>query len=321
MTAPFSHLPALSAPGRSVAYLRVVVTARCTLACTYCHAEGDLAVDDAAGGLPRAQLVPLLAAGLANGVRKLKFLGGEPLLRKDLPDVIRDLRALSPDLDISLITAGAVDVARLDACFAAGLSRANLSIHGWSPEAFAERTHRPHAFGLRARVLERLLAEGRFLKLNYVWRGPRDDADLAGLLAWAAGRPVVVGLLDELSLGLGAAPLRDALARLRGPWADARPEPDPASLPTERLSWDDGLVVEVKDHRLGDIAPWKACAACPKRARCGEGIHAVRLSHTGVLRPCMDRTDLGVDLRAALSTGGAAAASEAWRAYLAAASR
>ena len=86
--------------------------------------------------------------------------------------------------------------------------------------------------------------------------------------------------------------------------ADSRPEPDPASLPTERLSWGDGLVVEVKDHRLGDVAPWKACTGCPKRARCGEGIHAVRLSHTGVLRPCMDRPDLGVDLRAASTSGG-----------------
>ncbi|MFN7146350.1 MAG: radical SAM protein, partial [Myxococcota bacterium] len=295
--------------------------ARCTLACPYCHAEGDLAVDDAAGGLPRDVLVPLLAAGLANGVRKLKFLGGEPLMRRDLPDVIRDVRALAPDLDVSLITAGAVDVARLDACLAAGLSRANLSIHGWTPAAFAERTRRPLAYGLRARVLERLLAEGRFLKLNYVWRGPHDDTDLAGLLAWAAGKPVVVGLLDELSLGLGAAPLRDALVRLRGPWADARPEPDPASLPTERLSWADGLVVEVKDHRLGDVAPWTACAACPKRAACGEGIHALRLTHTGTLRPCMDRTDLGVDLRAALASGGTAAAAEAWRGFVTEASR
>lgn len=312
VTAPHPTLLAT----RTVPYLRVVVTPRCALACTYCHAEGDVATGPSAGGLPVDELVPLLRVGVENGVRKLKFLGGEPLLRPDLPEVIRRVRAFAPDLDVSLITAGAVDVARLEACFDAGLSRANLSIHGWGREAFGSRTGRPHAFDLRAQVLDRLLARGGFVKVNYVWRSGADDADLAGLLAWAADHSVVVGLLDELLLGLGMAPLLDALVRLRGPWATARTEPDPASLPTLRLRWADGLEVEVKDHRLGEVAPWRPCASCPKRARCGEGIHALRLSHTGVLRPCMDRPDLGVDLRAALNAGGERAASAAWTGWL-----
>lgn len=310
-----------AAPPRSVPYLRVVVTARCSLACAYCHAEGDRATDGAAGGLPLDELVPMLRAGVANGVRKLKFLGGEPLLRRDLPAIIAGVRADAPHLDLSLITGGAVDPDRLDACFDAGLDRANLTIHGWSPEAFAARTHRPQGWASRARNLERLLDRKRFLKLNYVWRSPDDDADLAGLLAWAHDRPVVVGLLDDLTRGLGPRPLLAALVRLRGRWAHARPEPDPASLPTLRLHWSDGLEVEVKDHRLGEIAPWRACAACPARARCGEGIHALRLTHTGRLQPCMDRPDLGADLRAAVRRGGEAEAVAAWSSFLTEASR
>lgn len=282
-----------------VPYLRVVVTTRCPLACTYCHAEG--APPDALGELPLNELVDLLDVAIGRGVRKIKLLGGEPLARKDLPELIAAVAR--PGVDLSLITSGAVRAERVDACFAAGLSRANLSIHGWTEAGFAARAQRPHAYALRAAVLERLLAHRRFLKLNYVWRGPDDDADLAALLAWAAGKPVTVGLLDELSLGLGHRPLMDALARLRGPWASATPEPDPNSLPTTILRWNDGLAVEVKDHRLGDVAPWKACATCPVRARCGEGVHALRLTHTGALRPCMDRPDLGVDLRAANRAG------------------
>lgn len=282
-----------------VPYLRVIVTTRCPLACTYCHAEG--APPDANGELPLDELVALLNVAFERGVRKIKLLGGEPLARRDLPELIAAVAR--PGLDLSLITSGAVRAERVDACFAAGLTRANLSIHGWTPEAFAARAQRPHAFALRAAVIERLLAHERFLKLNYVWRGRDDDDDLGALLGWAAGRPVTVGLLDELSLGLGHRPLLDALARLRGPWASAAVEPDPHSLPTTLLRWEDGLSVEVKDHRLGDVAPWKACATCPLRARCGEGVHALRLSHTGELRPCMDRPDLGTDLRAALRTG------------------
>lgn len=294
-------------------YLRVVVTARCSLACTYCHQEGDPATEQAVG-MDGPTLATLLHVAVQQGIRKLKFLGGEPLLRADLPDQIARLRADWPDLDLSLITAGAVDVRRLEACFDAGLSRANMSVHGYSRAAFEARTGRgAAALKRRDAVLERLLAGGRPLKLNFVWRGPGDDADLAALLDRAAGWPVVVGVLDELSdPDLGPAAVRAAVERLRGPARRAVPEPDPHSLPTLRLEWDDGLRVEVKDHHLGEVAPWRSCTRCPARPRCREGIHALRLSHDGWLRPCMDRPDLGVDLGHALRQGGAAGAHLAW---------
>jgi molybdenum cofactor biosynthesis enzyme MoaA len=298
----------------SPSYLRVVVTARCSLACSYCHQEGDPA-SAVQSGLPTDELAALLATAVGGGVRKLKFLGGEPLLRADLPEQIRRLRALDPSLDISLITAGAVDPQRLRACFEAGLSRANLSIHGWGAAAFAERTGRgERARRLRDACLALLLEQGRFLKLNFVWRGPQDDEDLGALLDHVAGLPVVVGVLDDLGeASLGPAAVREALGRLRGPPAEALPEPDPHSLPTLRLRWSDGLEVEVKDHHLGELAPWKSCLSCPVRAACREGIHALRLTHEGRLRPCMDRPDIGVDLREAWRMGGATLAATSWR--------
>lgn len=298
---------------RPPSYLRVVVTARCSLACDYCHQEGDPATAQA-GGMDTATLTALLLGAVDNGIRKLKFLGGEPLLRKDLPEVIAALRARHPDLDISLITGGAVPVERLDACFAAGLSRANLSIHGWGLEAFRERTRRGEkAHALRQATLQRLLEHGRFLKLNFVWRGPRDAADLSALLDWAADRPVVVSVLDDLGdASLGPDAVQAALVSLRGFPLTRGAEPDPHSLPTLRMSWADGLAVEVKDHHLGAVAPWAACGTCPVRARCREGIHALRLSHDGRLRPCMDRPDISLDLVGTFAAHGAGAASQAW---------
>ncbi len=296
-------------------YLRVVITARCSLACGYCHQEGDPATA-AARGQSTAALQSLLHTALDQGIRKLKFLGGEPLLRRDLPEVIADLRQRDPSLDISLITGGAVPVDRLDACFEAGLSRANLSIHGWSLEAFAERTQRgARHHAMRQTVLRRLLEHGRFVKLNFVWRGEHDQADLAALLDWAADKPVVVGVLDDLGnehLGPGA--IQEALIALRGFPLHRADEPDPHSLPTLRLTWADGLTVEVKNQHLGAVAPWRACGTCPVRAQCREGIHALRLSHDGHLRPCMDRPDLSFDVAGTLHEQGPVAASDAWAA-------
>jgi molybdenum cofactor biosynthesis enzyme MoaA len=298
----------------AASYLRVIVNARCSLACTYCHQEGDPA-GPAARGLDRPTLEALTRIGVRGGVRKLKFLGGEPLLRSDLSEVIAALRRADRTLDLSLITGGAVDPQHLEACFEAGLSRANLSIHGWSPEAFRERTRRGRAaWTLRQRNLELLLDRGRFLKLNVVWRSPSDDADIGALLAWAAGRPLVVNVLDDLGdPDAGPARLLGALLRLRGEPERSYTEPDPHSLPTTRLRWTDGLVVEIKDRRLGEVAPWRTCPACPARARCREGILALRLTHDGWLRPCMDRPEIGVDLRAVLAAHGESAARAAWR--------
>lgn len=293
-----------------VPYLRVVVTTRCGLRCPYCHAEGDPV---SAGDLDTATLSALLVALVDAGARKVKFLGGEPLLRADLPQVIRAV--IRPGLDLSVITSGTAPLAHLDACFDAGLHRANMSVHGFSRAAFARRRGNDRAFALREATLARLQALGRPLKLNYVFGGADDLDDLGALLAWAAGRPLVVNVLDDLNGDVGPGGVRAAVCRLRGAPSAEREEPDPYSLPTQRLSWDDGLQVEVKHQRLGQLAPWRACASCPRRARCGEGIDAVRLTHDGVLRPCMDRPDLGTPLLPLLAARGPAAVAAAARCF------
>lgn len=309
--------PTPTGPRATVPYLRVVVTTRCTMACRFCHMEGDPATAGAEGGLPITELVALAQVGLELGVRKVKLLGGEPLARRDLPDLIRALRDIDPVLDISLITAGAVPARRLDACFDAGLSRANMSIHGFSPDAFARNARGESLYRLRGDFLRTLLEAARPTKLNYVYTGPEVAGDLAAFLAWAADKPVVVNVLDDLSnTDLDSRAVEAAVLSLRGEPETRWLEPDPFSLPTLRLRWADGLTVEIKSERLGDQAPWTACNECPARARCREGIHALRLSHDGWLRPCMDRPDRGVDLVGALRDGGLPRAREAWMSLL-----
>lgn len=309
-------------PARWPRYLRAVVNAQCPLACGFCHMEGDPAQEGMARGLPANELIELLSIGLELGVDKLKLLGGEPLLRRDLPDVVRALRARAPQADLSVITAGVVPVERIDRLFDAGLSRCNVSIHGFAEEAFVARGRRPALFEARARFLEAVLMHGRPTKLNYVFTGPADEPDLGALLAWAADRDVVVNVLDDLSNDqLGPEALIQAVTRLRGAEASVRVEEDPASLPTLRFRYADGLEVEIKHEHLGTYAPWTSCDGCAVRASCREGIHALRLGHTGVLRPCMDRPELGADVRAALRSAGRAAAKRAWASFVRAVAR
>ena len=309
-------LPALPRPTRGGTYLRAVVTARCPLSCSYCHQEGDPA-SPRPNGLDTEDWISLLQVGLDCGVRKLKLVGGEPLVRSDLPEIVRPLRRRAPDADISVVTSGAVPARALERLFDAGLSRCNVTMHGFRLEDFARRggTARQHAG--RADFLAAALLAGRPLKINYVYTGPECEPDLAALLEWAASRPCTVSVLDDLSrpdLDHGA--VLEALDRVSGAPIARWDEPDEHSLHALRLRYFSGAVVEVKDRRLGDAAPWSSCAVCLRRALCREGIVALRLTHVGELRPCMDRSDLGLSLLPILRAQGCAAVQEAWIRWL-----
>jgi len=297
-------------------YLRVVATTACPLRCSFCHAEGD-AHDGGERELPARLLNEILVAAAATGIKKFKFLGGEPLARRDLPDLVRTIRTCCPRADISVISSGVVPPRRFDALFEAGLDRANLSIHGWSVEALGQRGGSERGHALRHRNLTAIIGSGRPTKLNYVYTGSEVREDLASFLDWAALQPVVVNILDDL--GDDEASWRtvlDVCRQLRGPWQQCWSEEDPNSLPTTHLVWADGLRVEVKTEQIGLLGPWRGCRLCPARSRCREGIFAVRLNHRGELQPCMDRPDFVLPLLPILRRGGASAVAGAWTDYV-----
>jgi cyclic pyranopterin phosphate synthase len=297
-------------------YLRVVATAFCNMKCSYCHMEGDPHVPGTAYELPGDVLTSVLRVARRAGIRKLKFLGGEPLLRKDLPAIIRALRAEDATLDISAITAGVMPARTLETLWEAGLSRLNMSIHGFDFPAFAQRRGNLKMWHDRNTFLRALLKAERPVKINFVLSGAGAREDLAHLLEAAKDWPVVVSVLDDLNdPAAGPAHVIATVEALRGPARERMTVPDPHSLPTLQLVWDDGLRVEVKDHRLGDVAPYGACSTCPKKPACREGIFALRLTHGGLLQPCMDRPDLSLDIARIVRDEGQEAGLRAWEAF------
>lgn len=88
---------------RKPSYLRIVVTTNCTLKCAFCHMEGDPAETGSSHGCSPTEIADAAGTAYREGIRKIKLLGGEPLARKDIAEVIALIRAQCPNADTSQV--------------------------------------------------------------------------------------------------------------------------------------------------------------------------------------------------------------------------
>jgi cyclic pyranopterin phosphate synthase len=294
--------------GRAAIDLRVSLTDRCNLRCTYCMPAEGLA------WLPKPELLTddevtrLVAIAVERlGVTEVRFTGGEPLLRPGLRAIVAAAAALRPRPSLSLTTNG-IGLDRLAAPLAdAGLDRINVSLDTLSPERFARLTHRDrHADVLRG--LAAAVAAGLGpVKLNTVlMRGVNDD-EAPPLLRFALANGYELRFIEQMPLDPGHVWSRAEMVTAEEILAALEAEftllPDPAErggAPAQ--TW------LVADHpglpRVGVIASVTRpfCAACDRS----------RLTADGQVRSCLfsrEETDLRGLLRGASSDAEVA---DAW---------
>ncbi|MBO9710364.1 MAG: GTP 3',8-cyclase MoaA [Caulobacter sp.] len=281
--------------GRAVTYLRVSVTDRCDLRCTYCMAE-HMTFLPKAEVLTLEELDRLASTFVGLGVRKLRLTGGEPLVRKGFMGLVenlsRHLRAGTLD-ELTLTTNGtqlaahAADLARL------GVRRINVSLDTLKPDLFRRLTRG----GDLAKVLagiDAALAAGIRVKVNAVALKADNAAELPELIQWAHGLGADVTLIETMPLGEVDVDRTDQFLSLK----DVRR--DLSSFWTlSELAYATGgparyVKVEETGGRLGFITPLSHnfCEACNR----------VRLTCTGTLHTCLGREDAS-DLRAVMRGG------------------
>lgn len=121
--------------GRTVKSLRISLTNRCNLDCIYCHSEGD---EGSRNEMTVGMISDIVTTAAKFGVNKVKFSGGEPLVRKDFEDILRALPELK---DVSVTTNGVLLKDRAYGLKEAGLDRVNVSLDTLDPEKYAYITH------------------------------------------------------------------------------------------------------------------------------------------------------------------------------------
>ncbi len=263
--------------------------------------------------LPRAELLTLeelhrLALGfIARGVRKIRLTGGEPLVRRDVIDLVRALgRHVGEGLDeLTLTTNGTQLAEHADDLLAAGVRRINVSLDTLDRAKFAALAKRDRL----PQVLEGIAAAraaGLKVKLNTVALAGINEDELPDLIGWAHGQGIELTLIEVMPLGEVEEdrvdhylPLTRVRAALEQRWT-LTPSDHRTGGPARYF--DVAETANGKGGRLGLITPLTGNFC--------EGCNRVRVTATGQLYPCLGGGER-VDLRAALRSDDPDAALEA----------
>ena len=276
---------------RRISYLRLSVTDRCDLRCAYCMPERQVF-------LPKAEVLSLeelhrMALGfIARGIRKIRLTGGEPLVRRDMIELVRALgRKLGDGLEELTLTTNATRLALFaDDLRAAGIERVNVSLDTLDRDTFSRLARRDSL----PQVLEGIAAAkaaGLKVKINTVALKGVNEDEIPALIAWAHGHGFDLTLIEVMPLGeveedrfdhfLPLSAVREGLERRFTLTDSAHRTGGPARY----------LEVAQTGGRLGFITPLTNNFC--------EGCNRIRVTATGQLHPCLGGIEQ-VDLRASL---------------------
>lgn len=193
--------PLIDRHGRVATDLRVSLTDRCNLRCTYCMPPEGLEWLPADDQLTDDEIVRLIGIAVTRlGVREVRFTGGEPLVRRGLVDIVRRVREADADVEMS-ITTNALGLARTaEALARAGLNRVNVSLDSVRAETFHEITRRDRL----ADVIDGLAAAEAAglgpVKVNAVLLRGVNDEQAPELLQWCVDRGYQLRFIEQMPL-------------------------------------------------------------------------------------------------------------------------
>ncbi|MDO5067906.1 MAG: GTP 3',8-cyclase MoaA [Propionibacteriaceae bacterium] len=193
------------AHGRTARDLRVSLTDRCNLRCTYCMPAEGLQWLPTEETLSDEEVIRVLRVAVTRlGIRRIRFTGGEPLLRPGLERIIAATRGLGGSMgapEASLTTNGLGLDKRIDRLAAAGLDRVNISVDSLDPVRYAQLTRRDRLPDL-LRSIEAVERAGlRPLKLNSVIMRGVNEEDILPLARFALERGHQLRFIEQMPLG------------------------------------------------------------------------------------------------------------------------
>ena len=280
---------------REIHYLRLSVTDLCNLRCRYCMPDGVEKLEREAV-LTYEEFLRLAALFARCGIDTVRVTGGEPLVRKNVAQLVAGLKETPGIRRVTLTTNAVLLAEQLPALLDAGLDSVNISLDTLRPEVFRQITARDDFAAVQA-GLQAALESGLPVKLNCVPQAGVNEGELEQLAALAKDNAMQVRFIEMMPIGYGADMPCISGPELRARFARRWPELAPLS-PAQEHALGDGPAVYYTvpgwQGSIGFIAAvhGKFCASCNR----------VRLTSQGFLRPCL-ASETGCDLRALLRSG------------------
>jgi cyclic pyranopterin phosphate synthase len=282
--------------GRRITDLRISVTDRCNLRCGYCVPADNLCFAKPEQLLDFDEIIQIAQAAVGLGIKKFRLTGGEPLIRKGLPDLICRLHQLPGAEQVPITTNGVILEEQCESLYAAGARRLNISLDALNQDRYQTITRRD--------VLNRVLAGitaaqniGFHIKLNMIpMRGVNED-QIIPMARWAIERGLHLRFIEYMPFACNG-------------WS--RDEVIPASELRKRLSQEfalhngrreqqDSPAVDYPVTGAGVPIGIIACVTEPFCRHCSR----MRLTPDGKLRPCLHddkEHDIAGPLRAGADT-------------------
>ncbi len=259
--------------GRTIDYLRLSVTERCTLRCAYCRADEGICPKKEE--LNTEEFLRIARACAALGISKVRVTGGEPLLRRDILEIVHGLAVIEGITEVDMTTNAQMLQGKAAALKQAGLNRINISLDSLDAGTFREMTGGDLAAVL-AGIEEAISAGLTPVHINAVLVRGKNDREVDDFIALTKNQPVDVRFIELMPIGsLGQ---DDSLRVSSDALIAARPYLKPVSpLQTGQVSTD--YAIDGHLGRVGFISPvsHKFCATCNR----------MRIMSDGTLRPCL----------------------------------
>ena len=269
--------------GRKIEYLRLSVTDLCNFRCIYCMDEDGVKKREHHDILSIEELTDIAEAAYKLGIKKVRLTGGEPLVRKGIVTLCENIRAVSPDIELSMTTNGSLLTEYAEKLKKAGLDRLNISLDTLDPDNF-ERITRT---GRLDDVLDGIKAarEAGFsdIKLNAVLIGGINDADALGLIDLTKDNDITVRFIELMPLGVVSGWKKERFINC----SELLPR-----FPDAEMEGFDGVsrLYRPNGHKgaVGLITPLSKsfCDRCNK----------IRVTADGKLKPCL-HSDVEINLR------------------------
>ncbi len=268
--------------GRGVGYLRLSLTAACSMRCTYCRPA--VMEETPADRVMSPAMIERLVRHLASrwGLKKVRLTGGEPTARADLPEIVRRVASVEGVSDIAMTTNGLTLVRQAKLLHQCGLQRVNISLDSLDPERF----HRMTGVNGLTRVLDGIAAAKAVgllpIRINTVVLAGENDAELGELVEFAAEQDIELRFIELMPMGplapqwadrfVSAARMRKLLASTVRAWQPLAQGHDSAQRWRVQLSAN-------RAATIGFITPMSCnfCAACNR----------LRITAAGEVYPCL----------------------------------